>query len=67
MNLWQLSFAVATLATIIIVTVKILNSEWEDSTALGVALGIVLREVGNLIQGVFGSRRAGQMHKGEDE
>ena len=58
MNTWRVTIAIAVLAAIVIIAIQILESDL-DNTVLGMALGIVLREIGNLIQGVFGGKRDG--------
>ena len=58
MNTWRVTIAIAVLAAIVIIAIQILESDL-DNTVLGMALGIVLREIGNLIQGVFGGKKDG--------
>ena len=53
MHLWRVTIAIAVLATITIIVIMLIKSDL-DATVLGMALGIALREIGNLIQGVFG-------------
>ena len=52
--LWKVTFGVLALAAIIAL-VKLLTDTNLDKTVLGVVLGIVLREVGNVIQGILGN------------
>ena len=58
MNIWRVTVTIAILAAIVIIAIQILESDL-DNTVLGMALGIVLREIGNLIQGVFGGKKDG--------
>ena len=52
--IWKVTFAIFALAAIIAL-VKLLTDTNLDKTVLGVVLGIVLREVGNVIQGILGA------------
>lgn len=56
MTLNQLTFGIVLLIAVMWITHMLLNSTL-DKTVVGVALGIVLREIGNLVQSIYANNK----------